>query len=178
MPVRCRSLLALFTSTLIAGILAACILGIGLAPQADADLTICNQTDQPVGVAIATRIEVVWKSDGWWTVEPGRCKAVLKGHLTGTDYFLHALHYNVGGRWEGTENFCIDRGSFSIEGRHDCDARGFASAGFLRIETKGKPDWQHTLGDDAAKPAHGEIIQHSDPPKEQQDEQPIKQPQH
>lgn len=115
--------------------------------RADADLTICNQTKQPTGIALAMKTEVLWKSEGWWTVEPGRCKTLLKGRLTKRDYYLHALHYSVGGRWEGEENFCVGRGSFTIEGRFDCETRGYETARFLKVDTKGKSDWQHTLVD-------------------------------
>lgn len=121
--------------------------------QAYADLTICNQTKQPAGLALAMQTGLseatanTWTSLGWWTVEAGRCKAILDGPLTEHSYFLHALHYNVGGRWEGDESFCVDRGSFTIEGRGNCAARGFEDAKFLEIETEGKPDWQHTLLD-------------------------------
>ena len=132
------------------GIFSAIVAGfllVTLAARADADLTICNQTKQPTGIALAMKTETLWKSEGWWTVEPGRCKTLLTGRLTMHDYYLHALHYNVGGLWEGEESFCVGRGSFTIEGRFDCEARGYETARFLKVDTKGKSDWQHTLVD-------------------------------
>ncbi len=127
---------------LVAGFLLAIVSG-----RAEADLTVCNQTREPAGIALAMKTETLWSSEGWWTIEPGRCKTLLKGRLAKQDYFIHALHYNVGGRWEGEESFCVDRGSFTIEGRFDCEARGYEKAGFLKVDTKGKSDWQHTLVD-------------------------------
>lgn len=117
----------------------------GSAAPAQADLTICNQTHEPAGIALAMKVGAQWTSSGWWTVEAGRCKAVLEGALGEGPYFLHGVHYNVGGRWEGREKFCIGRGSFSIEGRDDCKERGYESVKFLKVETRGKSDWQHTL---------------------------------
>lgn len=161
MPVRGPSTITLVASLLVAG---------SPAP-AGADLTICNQTSEPAGIAIALVNNDKWKSEGWWTIDPGRCKAVLKGRLADEDYFLHGRHYNVGGRWEGDAAFCIDRGSFSIEGRRNCEMRGFETSGFLKIETEGKPDWQHTLTDDARTSTHGAVIEHNDLPQDKAEEQ-------
>lgn len=138
------------------------VLFISLSGPVRADLTICNQTTEPAGVAVAARTAAIWKSDGWWTVEPGRCKSLIKGRLSEQNYYLHALHYNLGGRWDGKETFCVDRGSFSIEGRLDCETRGYETAGFLMIDTQGKPDWQHTLADDHEVSLHGSVINHKD----------------
>ena len=141
-PASAPGVLAPIVSTIVAGLML-----IVLPGRAQADLTVCNQTRQPAGVALAMKADVIWKSEGWWTIEPGRCKALLKGRLARQDYYLHAVHYNVGGRWEGEESFCVDHGSFSIEGRLDCETRGYKPAGFLKIDTRGKSNWQHTLVD-------------------------------
>jgi uncharacterized membrane protein len=117
----------------------------GAIAPAQADLTICNQTHEPAGIALAMKVGAQWTSSGWWTVKAGRCKAVLEGALGEGPYFIHGAHYNVGGRWEGDEKFCIARGSFSIKGRGDCKGRGYQPAKFLKVETNGKSDWQHTL---------------------------------
>lgn len=147
-----------------------------LSGPALADLTVCNQTREPAGVALAAKAGAIWRSDGWWTIEPGRCKSLLKGRLTNQDYYLHALHYNVGGRWDGEERFCVDRGSFSIEGRLDCEQRGYETAGFLKIDPQGKSDWQHTLADNHQTSSHGRVIDHSKMPKGMNPEKPQKSP--
>lgn len=121
--------------------------------EARADLTICNQTQQPAGLALAMQTGETWTSAGWWSVEASRCKTLLEGPLSAQTYFLHGVHYNVGGRWEGAQEFCIGRGSFTIEGREQCETRGYDTAGFFEVDTKGKPDWQHTLLDQSVTPS-------------------------
>lgn len=140
----------------------AIILASGLAStggEAQADLTICNQTQQPAGLALAMKTGETWTSAGWWTVEASRCKTLVDGPLSAQTYFLHGVHYNVGGSWHGAEEFCIGRGSFTIEGRQECETRGYDTAGFFKIDTQGKPDWQHTLLDQAANHSQSAPLQ-------------------
>lgn len=141
-------------------------LGLVLASnEARADLTICNQTQQPAGLALAMQNGETWTSTGWWTVEASRCKTLLNGPLSAQSYFLHGVHYNVGGRWEGAEEFCIGRGSFTIEGRQECEARGYDTAEFFKIDTKGKSDWQHTLLAQSAAPLQNHPHNHPEAPE-------------
>jgi uncharacterized membrane protein len=120
-------------------------LGLFAGSAAYADLTFCNRTDQAAGVALAFKIKNMWTSNGWWTIKPGQCKAIIFGNLEEGPYYFHAQHYSVGGKWSGKHEFCTDRGSFTIKGRLDCEDRGYVAEGFQTIETQGQRDWQHDL---------------------------------
>ena len=112
---------------------------------AQADLTVCNQTDYPVGAAIAYQQNTNWISQGWWSLEAGQCKVLLAGPLAAQYYYLHAVHYQVGGLWLGPHEFCTEAKTFTIIGRETCQARGFKPTGFLQIDTAEAQDWRHDL---------------------------------
>lgn len=121
------------------------LLSNAFASAAYADLTLCNRTDNAAGLAVAFKMENMWTSNGWWTIEAGQCMSVISGDLSGGPYYYHAQHYKVGGEWSGDHEFCTDRGSFTIKGRLDCEDRGYVTEDFQEIDTSGQRNWQHDL---------------------------------
>jgi uncharacterized membrane protein len=115
--------------------------------RAEAALKICNKTAARIGVAIGIDANGGLSSQGWFNVRPGGCETVLDGDLGTGPYFVHAVDYDRGGEWGGPDLLCVSDGEFLIDGAQDCYARGFARAGFRRIETRGQTQWSIDLTD-------------------------------
>lgn len=138
-------------------------LGVFAAPGlAKADFTACNQTDHPLGLAIAHSNGMEWISEGWWTVAPQSCSVILSGALKARYYYLYAVHHDVGGAWAGDRNFCTASRSFTITGRDNCEGRDFKTTGFYEVDTGESLNWEEFLyeepgtgGASAALPSGG-----------------------
>ena len=110
--------------------------------QASAGLTFCNRTQDIVWTALATDSQSKKHSMGWWRLQPQQCEKVIKDRLV--DQYVYAFASadraeGVSQSWGGTTQFCTRESSFEIEDAADCAGRGFSSAGFLKIDTQGKP---------------------------------------
>ena len=113
------------------------LLGVVAMPRdAHAELNICNETDGRRSFAIAykDRTKNIWRSEGWWNVESGACKTVVKGDLKQRYYYYRAMEKGKG-RNVGKYRFCLTNEVFTIEGEKDCKARGYDSALFSVIDT-------------------------------------------
>jgi len=117
------------------------------APQAQAAFRICNKTAHAVSTALGHYDGKDWVSEGWWTVAPGGCEYLLKGDLIARYYYLHAVHHDVGGGWDGDRGFCVAEGRFRVDGRADCSKRGYGRKGFFEIDTRESLDWTQNLAD-------------------------------
>ncbi len=124
----------------------------GTAP-AWADFRVCNSTQELVGVAIGYRARTGWITEGWWHVEPARCKTLIEGALASRYYYLYAEDALRGGRWDGPISMCVAEREFKITGVNDCFARGFQRAGFREYDTGNQQSWMVQLVDnDGAAP--------------------------
>lgn len=114
-------------------------------PAAETDegsLRICNQTANPVSVALGFRAEKGWQSEGWWIAEPRACVTVFRGDLEARRYYyLFASDDIGGGVWDGDVFMCTRDETFTIFGVEDCLARGYERTGFFEIDTQNKSDW-------------------------------------
>ncbi|MGL5448158.1 MAG: DUF1036 domain-containing protein [Rhabdaerophilum sp.] len=114
---------------------------------ARADMRVCNTTAGRVGVAVGYLDGPLWVTEGWFNLKPGRCETIIKGQLSSRFFYLHAVDYDRGGDWSGTNILCVRDTEFSIRGPLDCYARGFERAGFIEIDTGQQSDWTVELGD-------------------------------
>ena len=128
-----------------------CAISLGLlglacsAGPALAGFSVCNKTGQPVRTSIGRFDGTNWTSEGWWTVKPNGCTALLNGPLQGRYYYLYATD-GAAGIWDGKTNFCVAPDKrFRSVGRTDCGKRGFDRRGFFEVDTGKKPDWTQTL---------------------------------
>jgi uncharacterized membrane protein len=118
---------------------------IACASPAHAAFNVCNKTSLPVRTAIGRFDGTSWSSQGWWTIRPGACTAVLTGPLQGRFYYLYASDGGAG-TWDGKTRFCVaPNASFKSIGRGDCAKRGFDRRGFFEVDTGKKPDWTQSL---------------------------------
>jgi uncharacterized membrane protein len=105
-----------------AGILA--ILLTCFVSPARADLEVCNRTSFIVESAIGIEEQSVTATRGWFRVDPGACRIVLRGDLTTDRMFVHARTLPVYGPVKplhATEaELCVGEGEFLIAGARRC----------------------------------------------------------
>lgn len=130
-----------------AGPAVAALMALPLASSlpARADLKLCNNTQSRAGVAVGYKNQDGWSSEGWWTLAPTKCVALLKGDLTARYYYVFVVDYDKGGSWGGDSVLCIKDKVFTIRGIQDCEGRGFAKAKFREIDTGEEKDWTVSL---------------------------------
>ena len=153
-------------------------------PVADAEaesdegsLKVCNQTANPVSIALGYRAERGWQSEGWWVAGPGECKTIYSGDVEARRYYyIYAADDIGGGSWDGNVFMCTRDESFTIFGVEDCLARGYERTGFFEIDTHNRSSWMLQLtdnqvlgaepvdGTDAGAPLEGELDGAADQP--------------
>jgi len=114
---------------------------------ARADLKLCNSTSSRVGVAVGYRDETGWATEGWWNIASQTCETLLKGAVPSRFIYIHALDYDRGGEWAGTNFMCTTDKSFAIRGVQDCIKRGFKRTGFFEVDTGESQEWTIRLTD-------------------------------
>ena len=125
-----------------------CGMFVSISP-AYADLRVCNQTSDPVSVALGYRAERGWQSEGWWVAAPAQCATVFQGNLNSRFFYLFAADDIGGGAWDGSDYLCTRDDTFTIFGVDDCLARGYERTGFFEVDTQNKSDWTLQLTDPA-----------------------------
>jgi uncharacterized membrane protein len=104
------------------------------AGAAQAELKICNETQDVQGVSIGYKGEADWTSEGWWNIQPGDCATPVSGDLKQRYYYYRAEV--DGGPFEGEDyTFCTSPDVFTIVGDTDCEARGYEKENFSEIDT-------------------------------------------
>ncbi|WP_421694226.1 DUF1036 domain-containing protein [Aestuariivirga sp.] len=136
---------------LIAGTLI--LMGVLVLP-ARAELKLCNSTNGQVGLAVGYKNEQGWFSEGWWTVEAGKCAALVKGDLIARYYYIYAVDLKDHGVWGGTSVLCIDKKAFTISGYNNCEGRGFVKKGFYEVDTGDQADHTVKLTEDSKTSAN------------------------
>ncbi len=117
------------------------------AGAARADLKLCNATSSRIGVAIGYQDPKGWATEGWWNIASQTCETLLKGRLGSRFYYVHAVDYDRGGEWGGTNMMCTADKVFTIRGVEDCTRRGFKRTGFFEVDTQDSKDWTIRLTD-------------------------------
>ncbi|NWH09076.1 MAG: DUF1036 domain-containing protein [Alphaproteobacteria bacterium] len=118
-----------------------------LASPAAAQFRLCNETKQPVRAAIGHNDGAGWRSQGWYLIPAGGCRTLLKDPLVARYYYLFAVHQNIGGGWNGDRYFCVAQSDFTIDGRTQCEERGYKAAGFYEVDTGEDSTWTSYLDD-------------------------------
>lgn len=124
----------------------------------DGSLRVCNQTPNPVSIALGYRADRGWQSEGWWVAQPSECKTVFSGKLDARYYYIYAADDIGGGSWDGNNYMCTRDETFTIFGVEDCLARGYERTGFFEIDTQNRSNWMLQLTDGevlGAEPAEG-----------------------
>lgn len=133
--------------------IAAAIL-LSVSPRlAMADLKFCNATHGRVGVSIGYQDPDGWATEGWWNIASQSCETLLKGAVPSRFIYVHAVDYDRGGEWAGTNFMCTADKSFSIRGVQDCPKRGYKRTGFFEVDTGEAKEWTVRLTDPDNKEA-------------------------
>ncbi len=129
--------------------LASCLAFLLFIPgaSAHADLKLCNSTSSRIGVAVGYRDENGWATEGWWNIASQTCETLLKGAVPSRFIYVHALDYDRGGEWAGTNFMCTADKSFAIRGVQDCQRRGYKRTGFFEVDTGESQEWTIRLTD-------------------------------
>ncbi len=113
--------------------------------KTEGGLELCNDTQSHIGVAFGYKDKQGWASEGWWNVDPGACETVLTGKLIARFYYFYAVDYDKGGFWGGNAPMCTQDKLFTIRGLHDCEKRGYQSAGYFEVDTGEQTHWTVNL---------------------------------
>jgi uncharacterized membrane protein len=131
--------------TVLVGVLLTGML-VSIAP-AKADLRVCNETTNPLSIAMGYKAQRGWQSEGWWVASPSQCSTVYQGDLDARFYYLYVADDIGGGAWDGSVFMCTRDETFTIFGVEDCLARGYERTGFFEVDTQNKSDWTLQLTD-------------------------------
>jgi uncharacterized membrane protein len=124
----------------------------------EGSLRVCNQTPNPVSIALGYRAPNGWQSEGWWVAQANECKTVYNGKLDARYYYIYAADDIGGGSWDGANYMCTRDETFTIFGVEDCLARGYERTGFFEIDTQNRSNWMLQLTDGevlGAEPVNG-----------------------
>jgi uncharacterized membrane protein len=125
--------------------LPAALLGIALTMPAHAALNVCNKAKHPARVALGRFDGRVWMSEGWWSIQPGKCLTLIRAPLDARYYYLYGTD-TESGVWDGATGFCIaQKEKFSISGQGDCARRGYDRRRFFLIDTGNSPSHTQNL---------------------------------
>ncbi len=109
-----------------------------VAPSAQAQWTLCNQTSFVLESAIAYDESGRRITEGWTRLRPGECREVIDRPLTPGMHYLYARSSfaHRGGRreWSGYADHCVDVSDFSLAGEAECEEVGFETRGFVEID--------------------------------------------
>jgi uncharacterized membrane protein len=117
------------------------------APDARADLKLCNSTSSRIGVSIGYQDNEGWATEGWWNIASQTCETLLKGAVPSRFIYVHAVDYDRGGEWAGKNEMCTGDKSYSIRGVQDCPKRGYKRTGFFEVDTGDAKEWTVRLTD-------------------------------
>ena len=120
------------------------LLGTGAA---QADLKLCNSTTSRIGVSIGYQDANGWATEGWWNIAAQTCETLLRGAVPSRFVYVHAVDYDRGGEWVGTNFMCTHDKSFAIRGVQDCPKRGYKRSGFFEVDTGEAKEWTIRLTD-------------------------------
>ena len=134
-------------------LLAACFT---LADASWAGFRVCNQTPQQVDVAFGyPHGQFGWTSEGWWVLQPGQCRLVMRGPLSNRYYYLFAKG-SQGSIWDASDGragsfFCVQPDRFVFPNRNfersgviSCPS-GTVAKRFQQIDTSGGANHVHNL---------------------------------
>lgn len=116
---------------------------------AKAELRMCNDTKNLVGIALGFRDEEKWITEGWWQLPADSCSTLIEGNLNNRFYYIYAEDADYGGQWRGDVFMCTDDQEFRVEGNQECFTRGFQKTGFFEIDTTDKTSWMVRLNEQA-----------------------------
>jgi uncharacterized membrane protein len=106
----------------------AAIVVLAATSTARADLEICNRTSFVIEAAIGVETKGAAATRGWFRVDPGACRSVLRGEVAQDHLYLHARALPLYGALRPLSaahvNLCTGSGDFLIAGAKKCEKPG------------------------------------------------------
>jgi uncharacterized membrane protein len=104
----------------------AAILLLAATSAARADLEICNRTSFVIEAAVGVETQGAAATRGWFRVDPGACRVVLRGEVMHDHLYLHARALPLYGTLQPLSashvTLCTGSGDFLIAGARKCTA--------------------------------------------------------
>ncbi len=111
---------------------------------ASADLAICNHTSYVAEAALGIEQSGVKATRGWFQIEPGSCRTVLRGEVSADHLYLHARALPLYGSvaMTGTDGvpLCTGTGDFLVAQAEACTGEGQTSLPFTEVKPSGDGD--------------------------------------
>jgi uncharacterized membrane protein len=97
----------------------------GISFPAAADLELCNRTSFVLETAVGIEEQGVAATRGWFRVDPGVCRSVMRGDANFEKIFVHARALPVYGALKpllpSVAQLCVGEGEFLIGGARRCE---------------------------------------------------------
>ncbi len=123
----------------------AALLALAAASPARADLKLCNRLSYVVETAIGIDDKGATATRGWFRIDPGQCRAVIKGTIEADHLYLHARALSAYGPSPlpetGHADLCVGQGNFIIAAARTCRP-GQSAARFTAIKPSAATDGQ------------------------------------
>lgn len=129
----------------IARLLTVAVLLAAFCVHARADLEICNRTSFAINAALGIEDKGTAATRGWFRVDPGQCRSVMRGNPDFERLYVHARPLPIYGHVEPLTlpqlQLCVgeDEGDFLIAGARRCMEANHRLAGFTAVKP-GKSD--------------------------------------
>lgn len=118
-----------------------------LKTTAPAGYSVCNDTANPIWIAMGQKSANKWVSRGWWKIAAGGCARAIAEALSADKIYLLAQKPGGAPIVSGPAKFCVTGIEFEIEGRGNCAGRGLTEAGFAETSTKGLAGFAAHVGE-------------------------------
>jgi uncharacterized membrane protein len=97
---------------------------VSFAPPALADLSLCNRTSFVAEASLAIEIQGTAATRGWFRVDPGQCRIVLRGKIEAEHIYVHAHPLPVYGAVKALTppqiDLCVGEKDFLVAGAMRC----------------------------------------------------------
>jgi uncharacterized membrane protein len=115
-----------------------------LASPAHADLQLCNRTSFVVEAALGVEEKGVTATRGWFRVDPGACRTVLRGDPTADRLLVHAralaLYGSVRPLNAAQVQLCVGEGDFLVAGAQRCKDANQRLVPFAEVRPRATPN--------------------------------------
>jgi uncharacterized membrane protein len=120
--------------------------------SARAGFSVCNDSFDVLNLAVAYDPGSGFISEGWWTIAPNRCVAVIRDRIVSRYVYVFATDVFNQALLGGAAAFCVDDGRFRIPGAGECWTRGHVAAGFAEVDIGEAEHWTLVLNTTGALP--------------------------
>ena len=126
-----------------------------LAFAATGRADLCNSTAS--SSSIGYQDPQGWTTEGWWNIASQTCETLLKGAVPSRFIYVHAVDYDRGGEWIGTNFMCTQDKSFAIRVSRTARSGATSAPGFFEVDTGEAKEWTIRLTDPDEGPAEGAL---------------------